>query len=155
MDHLSIRGFLHIEIVHPDPDAAAAFLCATVGGEVVERRLSAGLEEMAEGLRVVHVLVAGVVFQLVRPPEGIEPWHSELAERGPCVHNVTLNVAGIEATREALVAAGATQIIELEAPLGALSDDQLNRAYVMDAREQTGLRFEIVDAPRWTAGEAS
>ena len=151
---MSVRGFLHIEIVHPDPDAAAAFLCDTVGGELVERRLSKGLEKMAEGLRVVHVLVGGVVLQLVKPVQGVEPWTSELAERGPCVHNVTLNVDGIDATREALAAAGATEIIEMEAPMGALSDDQATRVYVMDAREQAGLRFELVDAPRWVAGKA-
>jgi len=154
VDHVSVRGFLHIEIVHPDPDAAATFLCNTVDGEIVERRLSNGLEAMAEGLRVVHVLVGGVVLQLVRPVQESESWTAELADRGPCIHNITLNVDGIEATREALLAAGATQIIELEAPMGKLSDEEVSPVYVMDAREQTGLRFELVDAPRWIGGQA-
>ena len=151
---MTVRGLLHIEIVHPDPDAAAAFMCDTLGGKLVEQRLSTSLEKMAEGLRVVHVEVGGVVFQFVRPVKESESWTSDLAERGPCVHNVTFNVDGIDATREALAAAGAKEIMTMEAPMGALSDAPVNRVYVMDAREQSGLRFEIIDAPRWIAGKA-
>jgi len=151
---VSVRGWLHVEVVHPDPDAAARFLCDTLGGRIVERELTASLKTLAEGLGCVHVLVSGVVFQLVRPVEGLEPWYSVLKEHGPCVHNVTFNVDGLEHAREVLEAAGATKVADLEVPLGALSDDDLTRVYLMDARQQAGIRIEMGDVPRWIGGEA-
>jgi catechol 2,3-dioxygenase-like lactoylglutathione lyase family enzyme len=151
---VSVRGWLHVEVVHPDPDAAAKFLCDTLGGRIVERELCENLKSLAEGVGCVHVLVAGVVFQLVRPIEGLEPWYSVLKEQGPCVHNVTFNVDGLEHAREVLEAAGATKAAELDVPLGAMSKSELNRVYVMDARQQAGIRIEMADVPGWIGGEA-
>jgi 4-hydroxyphenylpyruvate dioxygenase-like putative hemolysin len=151
---VSVRGWLHVEVVHPDPDAAASFLCDTLGGQIVERELSASLRTLAEGVGCVHVIVAGVVFQLVRPIEGLEPWYSVLKEHGPCVHNVTFNVDGLEHAREVLESAGAPKVAELDVPLGALSDTEVNRVYVMDARQQAGIRIEMADVPGWIGGSA-
>ncbi|GBG36183.1 VOC family protein [Mycobacterium montefiorense] len=149
-----IRGWLHIEVVHPDPDAAAKFLCDKLGGEIVERELSATVRALAVGVGCVHVRVTGVVFQLVRPIEGLEPWYSVLKQQGPCVHNVTFNVDGLEDARQVLEAAGAVKVAEMDMPLGGLSETEVNRVYVMDARQQAGIRIEMADVPRWVGGQA-
>ncbi|HEX4108217.1 MAG TPA: hypothetical protein VHX88_08800 [Solirubrobacteraceae bacterium] len=153
-------AFVHVEVVHPDPDGAAAFIIEELGGERVERGISSYLEGLApEGeLQVIHVRLGNVVFQLVKPPAlpGLESWYEQLRDHGPSVHNVTVFVDGVEDVRQRLLARGATQAAELDLTLqdAGLDVQGTQKVHVLDAREQTGLRFELLETiPSWVPGK--
>jgi predicted enzyme related to lactoylglutathione lyase len=152
----TVKAFVHIEMVHPDPDAAARFMQEVFGAEQVERQLSTYLESVAPGLRIVHMLVGGVVFQFVKPVAGTS-WQKLLDAQGPCVHNVTLQVDGLEAVREAMLARGCRQVSQFDMQMqdGGLEVEGKQRAYVVNAMAQTGLRFEMIETmPQWVPGTA-
>ena len=58
-----VSAFVHIEVVHPDPDAAARFMAETLGAEQVEQNLTAYFEEQTPGIRVVHMRIGNVPFR--------------------------------------------------------------------------------------------
>ncbi|MCP4906490.1 MAG: hypothetical protein GY910_16060 [bacterium] len=151
-------AFWHVEVVHPDPDAAADFLRAVFGAEQVEGQLSSYIESVSPGARIIHMKLGGVVFQFVKPGPGAESWQQALDANGPCVHNVTLLVEGLEPTREAMIARGCRQVSEFDVTLqgGGLDVEGRQRAYLMDALAQVGLRIEMMETiPGWVPGEAS
>ena len=106
--------FIHIEIVHPDPDAAAAFIRETIGGVDVEPRMAAHLESVMPGLRAVHVLVGNCVLQFVRPSPAMASWQEQLDTSGPGVHNVTFEVSDFEAVTAALRERGAETLLAVD-----------------------------------------
>lgn len=151
-----IKAFVHLEMVHPDPDAAARFMQEMFGAEQVEQEISSYLESLAPGMRIVHMLVGGVVFQFVKPVPG-NSWQELLDAQGPCVHNVTFQVDGLEEVRAALLAKGCQQVSQFDIKMqkGGLNVSGKQRAYVINAMPQVGLRFEMIETmPEWVPGAA-
>jgi 4-hydroxyphenylpyruvate dioxygenase-like putative hemolysin len=151
-----VKAFVHLEMVHPDPDAAASFMQGVFGAELVEQQLSAYLESLAPGMRIVHVLLGGVVFQFVKPVPG-NSWHQLLEAQGPSVHNVTFQIDDLEQVRKDLLAKGCNQVSQFDMTMqdGGLNVAGRQRAYVIDALAQSGLRFEMIETmPEWIPAKA-
>lgn len=151
--------FMHVEVVHPDPDGVAAFMAETMGAVQVEKMMSAQVEKLAEGLRVVHVQAGGVVFQLIKPvlAPGIESWFNHLSEHGPSVHNVTLAMNGLESVRQKMIERGGSVVAQFDMDVSdvGLGLTGTRRTYVIDAIPQTGMRFEMFEhIAEWVPGEA-
>lgn len=152
--------FIHIEIVHPDPDAGAQFMRETLGATDVEPRTAAYIEGMFPGMRLVHVMVGGVVFQFVKPgddPGPLPSWHEQLERQGPSIHNVTFAVAAYEDVVEKMVARGGTVLNDSEVDFTPAGYDHPPgiHAGAVDARAQTGMVFELIPtAMGWIPGEA-
>lgn len=149
--------FIHIEIVHPDPDAAARFIQEVFGGVPVEPRMSAHLESVMEGMRCVHVQVGGCVLQFVRPNAAMESWQRQLDTQGPGVHNITFELDDFEAVTAALRDRGAETLLAVDdvdlRPAGLSYEGELP-VQIIDAREQSGLRFELFSSKAgWKPGE--
>ena len=150
-------AFVHIEVVHPDPYAAAEFLQDVLGAERVERGISGYLEDFVPGSEVVHVKLGNVVMQLIKPSPEMTTWSEHLREHGPSVHNVTLMVDGLKDVHRRMLDRGALHILKAQTELSRAGLDVWDPQdlYMVDAREQTGLRFELVETePAWTPGEA-
>jgi catechol 2,3-dioxygenase-like lactoylglutathione lyase family enzyme len=151
---------LHVELVHPDPDAAADFMVETLGARRVEEKLASFLSSAYPDLKIVHVAVGEVVFQIVKPSasENHASWRGQLEREGPGVHNVAIMVDDVHGVRDRLVDAGAHE----ERKYGGISfagsgldEPEPKDAYLIDAREQSGLRIELLEnVPAWTPGEA-
>ena len=152
-----VSAFVHIEMVHPDPDAAVKFMQEVFGAEIVEKRLSTFFESLVPGMRVIHARMGNVVFQFVKPIPGLESWQRQMDRSGPGVHNVTLQVDGLEHVRKAMLDRGCVQVAEFHPDLrdGGLDVDGPITCYVVDATEQTGIKFEMIETlPAWVSGEA-
>jgi hypothetical protein len=143
-----LEHFVHIEIAHPDPDAAASWMCEVLGAELFEEPLCRMMEARLPDLRVVHVRAGGIVFQFVKPARTMDTW-AEAATAGPAIHNVTFTVRDLPAAREALTSGGAE--VEREFVLDGLrragyryegDDPAVN---MIDARRQVGVRFELLE----------
>ena len=150
------RAFWHVEVVHPDPDAAAGFLRDVFGAEQVETRLSSHIESISPGARIIHVKLGGVVFQFVKPGPGAESWQKLLDANGPCVHNVTLLVDGLERARKVMLEKGCEEVARFDVRLqdGGVDVGGEQRAYLIDAMAQIGLRIEMLETiPGWVPGE--
>jgi 4-hydroxyphenylpyruvate dioxygenase-like putative hemolysin len=153
-----VSAFVHIEIVHDDPAAAASFMAKTLGAVQVEKRLSTYFETLAPDMRVIHMRAGNVVFQFVKPVAGLESWHSQFKASGPGVHNVTIQVNNLEQVRQELLDEGCKQIAEFHPALrdGGLDVDGPITCYVIDATAQAGLKFEMIETlPAWVSGEAA
>jgi hypothetical protein len=121
--------------------------------------MSAQVEKLAEGLRVVHMRAGGVVFQIIKPvlAPGLESWFHQLREHGPSVHNVTLMMDGLESVREKMLERGGTIAAQFDMDVTdvGLGLTGTRRTYVIDAIQQTGVRFEMFETmPEWVPGEA-
>ena len=143
------QALLHLEIVHPDPEAVLEFLSDCLGAERVEKEISTNLERAFGFGPILHAKVGNIVFQILKPPPTIlgQPtsWYEELEERGAGVHNVTFYVDDVEAVKQVMVGKGATALIDMDVPFHEFGMGEApTRLLVMDAREQTGLRFEMV-----------
>ena len=152
------HNFVHIEIVHPDPEAAAQFMCDIFGGERVERETAAQIEGIVPGIELAHVLAGNVVFQFINPNGQMPHWDRQLATAGPGVHNVSLTVSGIEDMRTEMEERGGEVLMEADVDLKdslGYEDVDTFKTYVIDCVEQTGLSFEIFDEScGWIGGEA-
>jgi methylmalonyl-CoA epimerase len=97
----SVRGLSHIAIATADADALAASLVTGLGA-------TRGDEELLDGggLRVVFVHLGPVAFELLEPQHPDHTVAKFLAKRGPGLHHVSLDVAGIEGALAACTAAG-------------------------------------------------
>ncbi|MBP1822958.1 hypothetical protein [Mycobacterium sp. OAE908] len=147
------EAFLHLELVHSDPDAVFAFLQDCLGAVRVETKISEYLGKTFDA-PCVHARVGNVVFQIVKPPPTLPTWHAELEERGPGVHNVTFYVNDLAAVKQRMLAHGATEILDMHIPLEPVGlGKEPARLVVLDAREKTGLRFEMAEAVEgWPPG---
>ena len=96
-----VGGLSHIAIATPDADALATALVNGLGA----RR---GDEELLDqgGLRVVFVHLGPVTFELLEPRHPEHTVAKFLSKRGPGLHHVSLDVAGIEGALAACRAAG-------------------------------------------------
>ena len=150
-------AFVHIEVVHPDPYAAAQFLKEVLGAEQVERGVSGYLEEFVPGAEVVHMKLGNVVLQLIKPSPAMASWSDHLREHGPSVHNITVMVDGLRDVHRGMLDRGALHVFKAQTELSKAGFDveDPQDLYMVDARNQTGLRFELVETvPAWTPGEA-
>ena len=97
----AVRGLSHIAIATPAADALATSLVNGLGA----RR---GAEELLDdgGLRVVFVHLGPVTFELLEPKNPEHTVAKFLAKRGPGLHHVSLDVAGIEGAIAACQASG-------------------------------------------------
>ena len=97
----AVRGLSHIAIATPDADTLATSLVNSLGA-------TRGDEELldAGGLRVVFVQLGPVTFELLEPKDPEHTVAKFLAKRGPGLHHVSLDVAGIESTLAACQEAG-------------------------------------------------
>lgn len=155
---MSETTFIHIEIVHPDPEQAAQFIRETIGGEAVEPRVAAHLETVMPGLRAVHVRVGNCVLQFVKPSPAMASWQEQLDTFGPGVHNVTFAVSDFEGVTAALRDRGAETLLAVDdvdlRPAGLEYRGALP-VHIIDARAQSGLRFELLSTKAgWIPGEA-
>lgn len=96
-----VRGLSHIAIATPDADALATSMVNGLGAK-------RGDEELLDegGLRVVFVHLGPVTFELLEPKHPDHTVARFLAKRGPGLHHVSLDVAGIEDALAACSASG-------------------------------------------------
>ena len=149
--------FIHLEIVHPDPDAGAQFMRETLGARDVEPRTAAYIEGMFPGMRLVHVMLGGVVFQFVKPTETLPAWKEQLERQGASVHNVTIAVPDLEDVTAKMIERGGTLLLDTDFDLtpAGFGHPPGMKGKVVAAREQTGLTFEMfATAVGWIPGEA-
>ena len=97
----AVSGLSHIAIATPQADALADALVQGLGA-------TRGDEELLDegGLRVVFVHLGPVTFELLEPKHPEHTVAKFLARRGPGLHHVSLDVAGIEGALAACTAAG-------------------------------------------------
>ena len=97
----AVRGLSHIAIATPQADALADSLVKGLGA-------TRGGEELLDdgGLRVVFVHLGPVTFELLEPKHPEHTVAKFLTKRGPGLHHVSLDVAGIEGALVACQAAG-------------------------------------------------
>ena len=97
----AVSGLSHIAIATPDADTLAASLMRGLGA-------TRGDEELLDdgGLRVVFVHLGPVTFELLEPKHPEHTVAKFLTRRGPGIHHVSLDVAGIEDALAACTAAG-------------------------------------------------
>jgi hypothetical protein len=149
---------MHVEVVHSDPDGAAAYVRDVLGGKEVEKRTSALVETFMPGMRCIHMMVGSIVFQFIKPGEGMHSWQEQLDREGPSVHNIAYTVADIERLRTVLLERGSKIVAEFNdcdmRPAGIEGD--LFTMLMIDAREQIGVRLELLGAESgWpSTGEA-
>jgi methylmalonyl-CoA epimerase len=107
----SVRGLSHIAIATAEADALAAALVKGLGA-------TRGDEELLDGggLRVVFVHVGPVTFELLEPKHPDHTVAKFLAKRGPGLHHVSLEVAGIEGALAACKASGIEPIDQAPRP---------------------------------------
>jgi hypothetical protein len=142
-----ITALVHIEVVHDDPDSAAAFMEEVFGAERAEpqfARFCQGYNEDS-GSRVVHVRAGNTIFQFIRP-SGSGSWRDQLDATGPGVHNITVEVSNLEGAREQMLARGCRELLSFSADFRAAGyeSDADATGYAIDASEQIGLRLEMV-----------
>ena len=148
--------FIHIEIVHPDPDAAARFIEDVFGGVHVEPQMAAHLESVMPGMRCVHVRLGDCVLQFVKPNPAMESWQRQLETQGAGVHNITFAIDDVEPVVARLRERGAETLLAVDdvdlRPAG-LSYEGALPVHVIDARAQAGLRFELFSSKAgWIPG---
>lgn len=147
----------HIEIVHDNPKAAAEFLKEVFGAVQVEKQWSGWLSKTFN-IECIHMMFGGVVYQILKPSETLPTWDELLKTSGPYIHNLSLQVNGMEKFREKLLANGAVEVHNWENAIdfkaAGFSVDEPKTALFFDARKQCGLRFEFIESlPEWEPGE--
>jgi len=133
--------FLHVEVVHPRPYEAAAFMEELFSATRVEVNISSYVERILPGTECVHVDLGGVTLQFIKPTSALPTWQEELERRGPHVHNISLQARDIEALRERLIQYGGQQTYQTEINARSANSDRMSRgsAYLIDAPAQVGL----------------
>ena len=142
----NVSAFLHIEIVHPDPDSAASFLEDVFDARRVEKNLCDYVEGILPETRLVHVLMGNVVLQLVKPDENLASWKDQLESTGPGVHNISIQVDNMDAIEKTMLERGCNIYSDMVVDLREAGVDcpAPMRALNIDAREYCGLRFEML-----------
>jgi catechol 2,3-dioxygenase-like lactoylglutathione lyase family enzyme len=73
--------FQHAEIVVPDAEAAAEFMCTVMGAERTEKQIYDTIT--AHNAGTVHVLYGGIVYQLIEPHPNLLGWKEHMEAIGP------------------------------------------------------------------------
>jgi methylmalonyl-CoA epimerase len=102
-----VTGLAHVAIATAEADALARTLVAALGAKL-------GAEELLDGgaLRVVFVHAGPVTFELLEPRTPDHTVAKFLANRGPGLHHVSLEVDDVTKTLAACHAAGVKLIDE-------------------------------------------
>ncbi|KAJ4075274.1 hypothetical protein NW760_015428 [Fusarium oxysporum] len=147
------EAVLHLEIVHSDPEAAFTFLEDVLGATRVETKISA-FACQAFSIHCVHAKVGNIVFQITQPPPAFPSWVNELKDNGPGVHNITFYVKDTEMVKQKMISHGCHEIMDIKIPINQIGiGKESTRVVVMDAKENTGLRFEFCEPVEgWPAG---
>ena len=124
----------------------------------MEPRTAALIETFMPEMRCIHVRLGDLVLQFIRPGKGMDSWSEQLEREGPSVHNVAYSVEDSRSLGAALVARGGTLLNEFtdvdmsDAGLEARGFTTL----LVDAREQIGLRLELIGAgSKWPGGSSA
>jgi methylmalonyl-CoA/ethylmalonyl-CoA epimerase len=106
-----VRALSHVAIATPAADALADTLAKALGAVK-------GGEELLDGgtLRVVFVHAGPVTFELLEPVGDTHTVAKFLAQRGPGLHHVSLEVDGIQHVLDAARASGVRLIDETPRP---------------------------------------
>lgn len=106
-----VRALSHVAIATPAADALADTLVASLGAVK-------GGEEVLDGgtLRVVFVHAGPVTFELLEPVGDTHTVAKFLAQRGPGLHHVSLEVNGIQQVLDGAKARGVRLIDEQPRP---------------------------------------
>jgi len=107
-----IRGVDHIAIAVADLDAAVSLFATVFGVKAVHREEIAGY-----GVRVATLSTGGTAIELVQGITPDSPITKFVAERGPGMHHVALEVADIDAALATLREQG-VPLIDQEARPG-------------------------------------
>lgn len=106
-----VTALSHVAIATPAADALADTLVRSLGA-------TRGGEEVLDGgtLRVVFVHAGPVTFELLEPVGDTHTVAKFLAQRGPGLHHVSLEVDGVQHVLDTAKAAGARLIDESPRP---------------------------------------
>ena len=131
-----VTGLSHVAIAVAEADPLAARLAAALGAERTG-------EELLDGgtLRVVFLSLGPVVFELLEPRSPDHTVAKFLAKRGPGLHHVSLDVAGIEGALARVKSAGVTAIDETPRP-GAHG----TRVAFLHPRDLAGVLIELCES---------
>lgn len=152
-----VQKFMHIEIVHDDPKAAAEFMAEAFGAVQVEKEFSEWIGN-AFGIDIIHMMFGGIVYQILKPSDTLPEWQEQLKTHGPSIHNVSLQVRDADALRQKLLDMGVKEGHDWRgfntfAGTG-FSTDQTMKGCFFDARKECGLCFEFDNVcPEWEPGE--
>jgi len=113
---------------------------------LLRENLAENVERSLPGSKIVHMRMGNVVFQFVKPCEGLASWDDQLKTHGPSVHNVSLQVDDMDGIEKALLAYGCKVYSDVLVDLREAGVDCGGplRALNIDAREQSGMRFEML-----------
>jgi methylmalonyl-CoA/ethylmalonyl-CoA epimerase len=108
-----VTGLSHVAIAVAEADPIAAVLVAALGA-------TRGAEELIDdgGLRIVFLHLGPVTFELLEPRRADHTVARFLADRGPGLHHVSLDVADLEGTLARCREAG-VRLIDATARPGA------------------------------------
>jgi len=145
-----VSPMLHVEITHDDISAARSRLARLFGSQPIETQFSDFLMRASGGrMDICHVnLGDAIVLQYIEPRPEAGPWWTQLAQRGPSVHNITWLVEDMPAVAAASAAAGTRDLRYFEFnydPLfGAenrIGDKTIGR--IIDAAAIVGFHIEL------------
>ena len=139
-----VSAFMHIEIVHPDPYGAAKFLEEIFDAEEVEKEFTDRLKVRFPGEEIIHMRMGNVIFQILKPIEGLDSWVNHLKTYGPSIHNISLVMNDLESVRDAMLAKGCTERMKLSTQRRDGLGSEMLPCYIIDAFEQSGMRFELI-----------
>jgi methylmalonyl-CoA/ethylmalonyl-CoA epimerase len=133
----AVTGLAHVAIATSEADALARTLVAALGATL-------GEEELLDGgaLRVVFVHAGPVTFELLEPQTAEHTVAKFLANRGPGLHHVSLEVNDIAETLETCRDAGVGLIDEK--PRGGAHG---TRVAFLHPKSLGGVLLELCDAP--------
>ena len=140
----AVTALAHIAIATPNADALAEILVAALGA----RR---GEEELLDGgaLRVLFVRLGPLTLELLEPRSADHTVARFLEKRGPGLHHVSLEVAGIE---EALARCRATGVQPIDEARRAGARGM--RVAFLHPKSLSGMLVELCERPRTAARRA-
>lgn len=137
----TVSALSHIAIATPDANVLAETLALALGAE-------RGEEEMLDqgALRVLFARLGPLTLELLEPRSPDHTVARFLANRGPGLHHVSLEVADIEEALERCRTAGVRLIDEFPRPGAAAT-----RVAFLHPRSLGGVLVELVERPRAAA----
>lgn len=146
----------HVEVVHDNPAAAAAFMRDVLGAVQVEQGITSWLNKTLD-LGAIHMLCGGVVYQLLKPNHYLPSWQKLLQREGPAIHNISIQVNDTEKFRAAMKSHGVEEISAAKVDFNELGfnvDGPPADAFNFDTSRHCGFRLEVLPTiPQWVPGE--
>jgi len=98
-----------LELVHENPKEAAKFMEEAFGAVQVEKQWSGWLSDTFN-IDCIHMMFGGVVYQILKPSEGLTSHLNVLKTEGPCIHNLSIQVNNAKKFREKLLSMGVKEL---------------------------------------------